>query len=452
MASRHTRRVVARAHALSVVVVGDEALVTATARELRGAGCEVTCIASAVADAELPDAVEHAGAVVIVTRDDALALRLVLLVTDRRPGLHLVVTVFDRTLAEELRSGDLGCTVISSAELVAAAIAGACAAPGVDALRRTPDGLEELICDGGVEARPHRRRVASRRARTADVVGGLLRPFDTSARILIAGIAGLTAALLTEVVVGVTALHERLVDSILLGTRTLATVAGNETVLGASTSVKLLSALTITVAIASLALFSAGLVSRIVEPRHLGIIGRRAIPRRDHVVIVGMGQIGLRTAVLLREAGIPVVGVDRDPRAVGVRLGALYGLPIVIASGEDRALLRRMGADRARCVAAVTSDDLANVAIALSARAIRPDGRIVLSAGDGEIARETRSLLHLGIVRDAHRLVAIGLASAALGSPAAVVLTDERSGAWVVDDDGRTSAWPAQDRRPDRRT
>lgn len=431
-----------------VVVVGDDELVSATARELEAAGARVACVAAARADAVLPEALTGAGAAVIVTRQDALALRLVLLVTDRRPGLRLVVTVFDRTLGEELRGGDLGCIVVSSAELVAAAIAGPCADAGVDALRRTGNGLDALSCtEDEVRHRPYRPRAIGRGHRVLDAVVGLLHPFDTSAQVLLAGVAGLAAMLLVEVVIGMASLHETFVDSILLGARTLATVSSNDAVNRASDLVKVLSVLTITGAIASLALFSAGLVSRIVEPRHLGILGRRSLPRRDHVVIVGMGQIGLRTAVLLREAGVSVIGVDRDPDAIGVRLGAVYGLPIVIASGEDRGLLRRLGAERARCVAAVTSDDLANVAIALAARAIRPDTRIVLRAGDGEIARETRSLLHLGLVRDAHRLVAIGLASAALGTSPAIVLTGEDSAAWVVDEAGSTARWtrPAPD-------
>lgn len=46
---------------------------------------------------------------------------------------------------------------------------------------------------------------------------------------------------------------------------------------------------------------------------------RRAVRRRDHVVIAGMGQVGIRLALLLRDSGVPVVGIERDrtPSASG---------------------------------------------------------------------------------------------------------------------------------------
>ncbi len=424
-----------------IILVGDNELVAATYRELVSAGCAVTCVPAADADNELPSRLEDAATLVIATRQDALVLRLVLLAADLRPDLPRVVTVFDRTLAERLRQGRLACTVVSSAEIVAGAVAGPCVDPSVDALRRVGRDIEEIRVGADPVRRRHTRRAQERIAHAFDHAVGVLRPFDTSARILVAGIAGLLAMLLTDLVVGIAFLHEGFVDALLLATRTLATVAANDAVARASPAIRVASVITMIGTIASIAIFSAGLVSRLVEPRHLGIVGRRALPHRDHVVIVGMGQIGLRTALLLRAAGMRVVGVDRDPSAIGVRLGIRLGLPIVIASGEDRELLKRLGAQRARCVAAVTSDDLANIAIAIAARDLAPRGRMVLRAGDGDIARETRSLLELGVVRDAHRLVAIGLAAATLGARPDLVVLCEDDTAFVVDHGGRTVPW-----------
>ena len=62
-------------------------------------------------------------------------------------------------------------------------------------------------------------------------------------------------------------------------------------------------------------------------------------------------------------------------------------------------------------MAAVTSDDLVNVAVGLAAEDLRPDVPIVLRLGDGEVASETDSLLHLGRICDAHKLAAETLAA-----------------------------------------
>ncbi|MFM9044152.1 MAG: portal protein, partial [bacterium] len=65
-------------------------------------------------------------AVAIVTRDDVLALRLALLVEAVTPGIHLVVTIFDRTVAERLRSAVPACEVLSFAEGSARLLAEPC--------------------------------------------------------------------------------------------------------------------------------------------------------------------------------------------------------------------------------------------------------------------------------------------------------------------------------------
>jgi len=82
----------------------------------------------------------------------------------------------------------------------------------------------------------------------------------------------------------------------------------------------------------------------------------------------------------------------------------------VLAGGAEPFTRERLGIRRARAIAAVTSDDLVNVAIGLAARATAPEVAAVLRLGDGEVAAETESLLHLGRIFDAHRLAAESLA------------------------------------------
>ncbi|GAB2977557.1 hypothetical protein GCM10023080_048080 [Streptomyces pseudoechinosporeus] len=61
-------------------------------------------------------------------------------------------------------------------------------------------------------------------------------------------------------------------------------------------------------------------------------------------------------------------------------------------------MLRRLGFDAAQAMAAVVSDDLDNIAVAVAARAVAPDLRVVVRAGDHEAIAETRSLFGIGIV------------------------------------------------------
>ena len=88
---------------------------------------------------------------------------------------------------------------------------------------------------------------------------------------------------------------------------------------------------------------------------------------------------------------------------------------MVIGRGANPDVLRRLSLARARSLAAVTPIDLRNIEAAVAARAIDEDLRVVLRAGDGELADETRSLERIGHVIDVHRLGAAFIAGLALG-------------------------------------
>ena len=111
---------------------------------------------------------------------------------------------------------------------------------------------------------------------------------------------------------------------------------------------------------------------------------------------------------------------EQDGRHIG-RAREL-GLPLVIGRASDHSLMGRLSLHKARAVAAVTGDDLENISVAMAARAIEDDIRVVLRVGDGEVANETRSLLALGVVRDVHRIAAILIAAMALGEEAESVV------------------------------
>jgi hypothetical protein len=229
---------------------------------------------------------------------------------------------------------------------------------------------------------------------------------DDALRLLVRAGTGILAALLIEVVVGAIALHESLVDALYFSTRSVATVAGTPGAATAAAWYKLVSVLDTLAALALVAVFTAALVRRVSRPRLTTLFGARAAPARHHVLLVGFGQVGFRLAQELRRRGVAVLGVERDPDAPCVRLARAAGIPVAIGRGDDRETLERLGIRRCAAVAAVTSDDLVNVAVGLAASDLAPGVPLVLRLGDGEVAAETDSLLHLGGICDAHKIAA----------------------------------------------
>jgi voltage-gated potassium channel Kch len=372
----------------AVLVLGDnDALAQALMRRLEqeGAAAELALRRS---DSELSAMLGEGRwrATVVVTRDDVLALRLALLSAHLRPDLPLWVTMFDRTVSRELQHVAPIVHVLSSAEIAAAELADQCAAAiGAGARRRWPG----------------------------------IRLVDDALRLLFAAGIGLFLALLVEVVITIVALHDDLVDAFYFSTRSVATVASAPAAAAGPAWFKILSALNMVAALLLVAVFTAALVRRLSRRRLTMLFGPRAAPARDHVLLIGFGQVGFRLAQALRERGIPVLGVERDPEAPCVRLARTARIPVAIGRGDDRETLRRLGIRRCAAIAAVTSSDLVNVAVGLAGSDLRPDLPIVLRLGDGDVAAETDSLLHLGRISDIHRLLAETLARAIREGPEA---------------------------------
>jgi Trk K+ transport system NAD-binding subunit len=152
-------------------------------------------------------------------------------------------------------------------------------------------------------------------------------------------------------------------------------------------------------------------------------------------VVVGLGQVRLRLCMMLRTLGIPVVAIERDPDADNIRRARQYDIPVVIGRGSSRTVLNRLSLERARAIAAVTSDEIENIAAAVAGLAIRSNLRTVLRAGGGDVLDETRALFRIGAVRDVYRIGGTVLAAAALGSKANEAFLAEET-VWVIRHDG----------------
>ena len=96
-----------------------------------------------------------------------------------------------------------------------------------------------------------------------------------------------------------------------------------------STAYPVLASAVMLLTIVFSAMFTAGIVERMLGPKLVGLIGPRTVPRSGHVIVVGIGQVGLRLCGELRRLGIPVVGVERDSNAPNVRLARSLGIPVL---------------------------------------------------------------------------------------------------------------------------
>ncbi|SED40227.1 TrkA-N domain-containing protein [Streptomyces sp. 2224.1] len=342
-------------------------------------------------------------AVAVLVGDDLSALRYALAVRHVCDTVRIVVTVFDRTVAQQLRLLLRHCVPVSPADLLAPTLAGLCVDP--DALAVWDDGHGAVAVrrpGGHLVETAWRASTGARRRALLGRLRGQLQPHDADARLLLIGLLGIVAVLAADWMWLVAVFHRPVSTAFLEAARVVAGV-GPAAPHPGHPVYEVVSAVAMLVTVGFTALLTAGIVDRLFGPRLVGVLGPRVLPRAGHVIVVGLGQVGLRLCQTLRRLGVPVIGVEREPTAPNLRLARSMGIPVVLAHGEDRAVLARLGLARARALAAVGSHELDNIAVAVAAHGVAPEIRVVLRAGEDEAIAETRSLLPLGLTRDITR-------------------------------------------------
>ena len=411
----------AASRAPDALVVGDieAARLTCTALGRHGARTQHLLRPS---DGELRAALATGvDAVAILVRGDVSALRYALLVAHLRPGVRLMVTMFDRTLGEELQRAVPTCTVTSPADIAVPAVIGACLgqeelavyghAGAARAVRDTSEG--PVVVERPAQPRSLRRFALSARSQ--------LRPQDDASRVLLGGLLGLAVILVADWLLGILFLHETVVGSLYGASRVVATVGPGADEEGSPQWYLVVSSLLMLAAIALAAVFTAGVVNRLLSRRTIALVGRRTLPLEDHVVVVGLGQVGLRLAATLRSLDVPTLVVEREPLPANLAMAKAARIPVLVGPANEPAVMVRANLARARALAAMGSRDLDNVEVAITARAVAPATPVVVRAGEDDVIAETRSLFAIGEVRDVPSLTAAAVTLALLGRRADVV-------------------------------
>jgi Trk K+ transport system NAD-binding subunit len=143
---------------------------------------------------------------------------------------------------------------------------------------------------------------------------------------------------------------------------------------------------------------------------------------RDHVIVCGLSRVGLRVVMQLLQSGYDVVVVERDPSNEFVERVLGLKVPVVQGSSQEADTLRQAGLLRARALVVGVSDELANIEIALAARALRHDLHVVLRVFNEELDRNLERGLGRNSAFSASALAAPTFAAAAISREVDVVL------------------------------
>jgi Trk K+ transport system NAD-binding subunit len=149
-------------------------------------------------------------------------------------------------------------------------------------------------------------------------------------------------------------------------------------------------------------------------------LGRQQLVGMDgHVVVVGLGSVGIRVLEGLQAQGREVVVVERNENNRYLNQARALGAPVLIADATQRQTLESANVHSASAVAVLTSDDLTNIETGLAVRDYLGDRwlsvPVVLRVFDRALGHTVEHHFDFRHVRSTSALAAPQFVGAALG-------------------------------------
>lgn len=156
------------------------------------------------------------------------------------------------------------------------------------------------------------------------------------------------------------------------------------------------------------AAFTAIVTNYLIRARLGKALEIRRIPDGGHVVVCGLGNIGFRVIEELVRRGEAVVAIERATDNHFAATARRLGVGVITGDATVPEVMRQAHAGTARAVIAVMDNELANLEVALLARAENPRQRVVVRLADPYLAQTLREAAN----------VRLALSTSALAAPA----------------------------------
>jgi Trk K+ transport system NAD-binding subunit len=396
---------------------------------------------------------ESAAALALVQQDDVGNIHAALLAREVNPGVRVVVRMFNMRLGDGIRRlfTEEPPVVLSDAEMAApefVAVALGEVDPNTVRLpsrtlyvaRRQEVRADDVVCALADTSLPNRPVLLPAEPSRANIVLASVNPNAPAARAaptkvkvrrrrqsrrplstVIRGLRGIVSrklqlaifALVGLVFVAGTALELRHPQGIwrTIYTTLITTVAGAAAETG-DPWVEALQVVLVLCGVALIPLVTAAIVEGIVNARLAAAQGRLQAPIEDHVIVIGLGNVGTRVIRELYDLRVPVVAIDKNEGARGALLARELGIPLIIGDASLAETLNAASVRTCRALVALSTDDVTNLQAALHGREARSKLRVVLRLFDGQFAERVQHAFNINFSRSVSYLAAPAFAAA----------------------------------------
>lgn len=164
-------------------------------------------------------------------------------------------------------------------------------------------------------------------------------------------------------------------DALYFAAETIATVGyGDFSFLGQPPALRLFAIFLMICGVTNTAILVA-FVSEVLVSRRLSKSAgrRRARTMSGHIVLVGLGEVGIRVATELVSLGRSVVAIELNPNHPNLAAAERLGVSVVFGDGTQRDTLLAAGADRSTTIALLASNEMANIEAGLVLKEVLGD-------------------------------------------------------------------------------
>lgn len=232
----------------------------------------------------------------------------------------------------------------------------------------------------------------------------------------IVSVALLLTILLPTLIYTVATFQTSLVDALYFSVGLVTGAGGNEDVVEkAPDDIKLFTVLIMLVGAAVVGIFYALLNDLILGTRLQQLWSTARVPYRHHYIICGLGGVGIQTVKQLRANGCEVVVIERDPNNRFLSEARSLKVPVIHGDANLAVTLQTAHAEGAAALLAVTSDDVVNLEIALTAKGLAPRLPVIVRNQNPHFAPLAQQVFEFEAVLSPAELSAPSFAAAALG-------------------------------------
>lgn len=392
--------------------------------ELEGLGVVVLQADARSSKVLLEAGVMQAKAVLCTASNDLANVEIALDALRLRPDTPLVVRLSDNNLADKLHRAFGIAEVLSMPRLAAPAFAAAALGQKVKGAVRIQgepfvvveehEGATRIAPGYGIAPLERPGRDSAGRARPLrwgqgagrfwNDVNPALKPV-----VWMLGILGLLSIFVFQFGLRISPL-----DASYFVVTTLTTTGyGDFTVKDADPWLKVYAMLLMGLGSATMAVLYSIVTDFVVGDRLRALRGRRRVELTDHVLVIGLGDVGLETVLELDRLGVPVAAMDLNPECPNRSF-----LPerCLFLAGDARSpeALEKAALSEARSVVVCTDNDAVNLSIALSVKAFRPSLRTVVRLFDENFAGKVQDLLQVDAALSGALIAAPAFVGAAL--------------------------------------